>query len=102
MLIDDAPLKRAAWAELQHLSAYPPLRRRARALYYYARSAARFLAVPIEADAAALHARGVGDEAIARARVAVDAALPELATMVVHCCALRAALGVTTREVVRD
>ncbi|MFA7297724.1 MAG: halocarboxylic acid dehydrogenase DehI family protein [Dehalococcoidia bacterium] len=92
----------AAWAEVQHLSAYPPLRRRARALYYYARSSARFLAVPIEADAAALRARGVGDAAIASARAAVEASLPELATMVVHCCALRAALGVTTREVVRD
>lgn len=92
----------AAWGELQHLSAYPPLRRRARALYYYARSAARFLAVPIEADAAALHARGVSDEAIEQARAAIAASLPELATMVVHCCALRSALGVTTREVVRE
>lgn len=90
------------WDELQHLSAYPPLRRRARALYYYARSAARFLAHPIEADAAALHARGVEDDAIADARASVEAALPEIATMVVHCAALRAALGVTTREVVRD
>lgn len=92
----------AAWDELQHLSTYPPLRRRARALYYYARSAARSLAHPIEANAAALHARGVEDDAIAAARASVEAALPELATMVVHCAALRVALGVTTREVVRD
>jgi hypothetical protein len=92
----------AAWGELQHLSTYPPLRRRARALYYYARSASRFLAVPVEADASALRARGVGDEAAAAARATVEASLPELATMVVHCCALRAALGVTAREVVRD
>lgn len=92
----------AAWDELQHLAAYPPLRRRARALYYYARSSARFLAHPLAADADALRARGVGDDAIAAARATVEAALPELATLIVHCAALRAALGVTTREVVRD
>ena len=92
----------AVWAELQHLSAFPPLRRRARALYYYSRSSARFLAVPIAADAEALHARGMGEGAIAAARAAVEAALPGLATMIVHCCALRAGLGITEREVMRD
>lgn len=92
----------AAWDELQQLSAYPALRRRARALYYYARSSARFLARPLAADAPALRAHGVAEGTIATARAAVEAVLPELATMIVHCCALRSALGVTAREVVRD
>lgn len=91
----------AAWDELQHFPAYPPLRRRARALYYYARSSARFLAQPLEANAESLTARGVSAEAIALARATVDDALPLLATMVVHCAAMRAALGVTDHEVVR-
>ena len=91
----------AGWDELQHFPAYPPLRRRARALYYYARSSTRFLAHPVEADVAALTARGVPDAAAAEARDILGAALPVLATMVVHCSALRAGLGVTAREVVR-
>ena len=36
----------AVWDELQHLVAYPLFRRRGRALYFYARSSSRFLAVP--------------------------------------------------------
>ncbi len=91
----------AAWGELQHFPAYPPLRRRARALYYYARSSARFLAQPLEANAETLAARGVPAEAIALARATVEDALPMLATMVMHCAALRAALGVADHEVVR-
>lgn len=91
----------AAWDELQHFPAYPPLRRRARALYYYARFSTRFLAHPIEADMAALTARGVADAAAEEARDILGAALPVLATMVVHCSALRAGLGATAREVVR-
>jgi len=90
-----------AWDELQHFPAYPPLRRRARALYYYARSSTRFLAYPIEADVAALSARGVADAAADEARDILGTALPVLATMVVHCSALRAGLGATGREVVR-
>ncbi len=89
-----------AWAELQHLAAYPDFRRRGRALYFYARSSARFLAVPLEADPGALAARGVGEAEIAAARTAIDRALPVLATMMMHCSAMRFALGITTREVV--
>ena len=89
-----------AWAELQHLAAYPDFRRRGRALYFYARSSARFLAVPLEADPEALAARGVGEAEIAAARTAIDRALPVLATMMMHCSAMRFALGITTREVV--
>ena len=89
-----------AWAELQHLAAYPDFRRRGRALYFYARSSARFLAVPLEADSEALAARGVGEAEIAAARTAIDRALPVLATMMMHCSAMRFALGITTREVV--
>lgn len=89
-----------AWAELQHLAVYPDFRRRGRALYFYARSSARFLAVPLEADPGALAARGVGEAEIAAARTAIDRALPVLATMMMHCSAMRFALGITTREVV--
>ena len=89
-----------AWDELQHLVTYPDFRRRGRALYYYARSGSRFLAQPIEADAAALGRAGLDGAAIARVNAIVDAALPAIATMMMHCCAMRAALGVTAREVV--
>jgi hypothetical protein len=89
-----------AWDELQHLAAYPDFRRRGRALYFYARSGARFLAQPLAADADALRAAGLDDAAIARAHAAIDAALPALATMMMHCCAMRAGLGITQREVV--
>ena len=88
----------AAWGELQHLAAYPLFRRRGRALYFYARSSARFLARPLRADAGALRAAGVRDEAAAAAAAIVDAALPALATMTMHCSAMRLGLGVAGRE----
>lgn len=90
----------ASWDELQHLAAYPDFRRRGRALYYYARSGARFLAEPLRADATALREAGVSDEEVGVARSIVDAAVPALATMVMHCTAMRLALGHTEREVV--
>ena len=90
----------ASWDELQHLAAYPDFRRRGRALYYYARSGARFLAQELHADPPALRAAGIADEEIEAARAVVDAALPALATMVMHATAMRLALGHTAREVV--
>ena len=92
----------AVWDELQHLVAYPLFRQRGRALYFYARSSTRFLAQPLRADEDALRAAGVGAEAIAEARAVVDAALPALATMMMHCTALRLGLGIRTREVVEQ
>ena len=90
-----------AWEELQHLTTYPDFRRRGRALYYYARSGARFLAEPIEANPEALRAAGLSDDAIATAKAALDASLPALATMVMHATAMRRGLGLTEREVVK-
>ena len=91
-----------AWAELQHLGTYPPFRQRGRGLYYYARSSSRFLARPLHADREALRAAGMGDEAIDEAFAVVDGALPALATMMMHCTAMRAGLGETRREVVQQ
>jgi hypothetical protein len=90
----------ASWDELQHLAAYPDFRRRGRALYYYARSGARFLAEPLRADATALREAGVSDDEVEAARSIVDASVPALATMVMHCTAMRLALGHVEREVV--
>lgn len=92
----------AAWDEIQHLAAYPQFRRRGRALYFYARSSARFLAQPLEANPEALRARGVEEAALNAAREAIDGALPALATMMMHCTAMRVGLGVREREVVRQ
>jgi hypothetical protein len=89
-----------AWEELQHMATYPDFRRRGRALYFYARSSARFLAEPLEANSEALAERGVGAADLAVARETIDGALPVLATMMMHCSAMRFALGVMTREVV--
>ena len=90
-----------AWEELQHLAAYPPFRRRGRGLYFYARSGARFLAEPLEADATALRAAGLDDTTIEAARTAVDDSLSAVAMMVMHAEAMRLGLGVRTREVVQ-
>jgi len=89
-----------SWEELQHLAAYPEFRRRGRALYYYARSGARFLARPLHADSGALRTAGLANEEIEAARTIVDASVPALATMVMHCTAMRLALGHAEREVV--
>ncbi len=89
----------ASWFELQHLDGYPPLRARARGLYYYARDAARFLARPLRADRATLAAAGVSEGAQRGAEQAIDAALPVAATMLLHCSAMRVALGITASEV---
>lgn len=89
----------AAWEELQHLAAYPDFRRRGRALYFYARSGARFLAQPVRANPAALRAAGVGEEAIAAAQQTLDAALPAMAMMLMHAEAMRVGLGMRDREV---
>ena len=92
----------AAWDELQHLAAYPLFRRRGRALYFYARSASRFLAFPLRADDAALREAGVRPADLAEARAIVERALPAAATMTMHCAAMRLALGLREREVVRE
>jgi hypothetical protein len=90
-----------AWEELQHLVAYPDFRRRGRGLYYYARSGARFLAEPLQANPDALRAAGLSDAAITEAKAALDEALPAQAMMVMHAEAIRVGLGVRDREVVR-
>lgn len=92
----------AVWDELQHLVAYPLFRQRGRALYFYARSSSRFLAVPLRADEAALREAGMRPYAIAEARAIVERALPAVATMMMHCTAMRVGLGLREREVVRD
>ena len=92
----------AAWEELRHLAAYPLFRQRGRALYYYARSSSRFLAAPLRANAVALREAGVAEDAIAEAQGAVDRALPALATMMMHCAAMRLGLGLRAREVAAD
>ena len=92
----------AAWDELQHLAAFPEFRRRGRALYFYARSSSRFLAQPIEASRDTLAERGVPGGELERASAILDGALPALATMMMHCCAMRLGLGITTREVVQN
>ena len=92
----------AVWDELQHLVAYPLFRQRGRALYFYARSSSRFLAVPLRADEAALREAGMRPYAIAEARDIVDRALPAVATMMMHCTAMRVGLGLREREVVGD
>ena len=92
----------AVWDELQHLTAYPLFRQRGRALYFYARSSSRFLAVPLRADDAALREAGMRDDAIAEARAIVDRALPAVATMMMHCTAMRVGLDLREREVVRE
>lgn len=90
-----------AWEELQHLVAYPEFRRRGRGLYYYARSGARFLAEPLEADPTALRAAGLSEDAIAVAGQAIDTALPAVAMMMMHAEAMRVSLGIREREVVK-
>ena len=92
----------AVWEELQHLVAYPEFRRRGRALYYYARSSSRFLARPLKASRQALRESGVAESDIEAAREAIDGALPGLATMMMHCAAMRVGLGITAREVVQQ
>ena len=61
---------------------------------------ARFLAQPVRANAEALRAGGLSEAAIATAKQAVDAALPALATLMMHAEAMRVGLGVHDREVV--
>ncbi len=90
-----------AWEELQHLAAYPSIRRRGRALYFYARSSTRFLAHPLRASAEELRESGVSPAALGEAHALIDASLPALATMMMHLAAMRWSLGVRDREVVR-
>ena len=89
-----------AWEELQHLVAYPLFRQRGRALYYYARSSSRFLAQPLRAGVEELRAHGLTEAQLTATRATLDAALPTLATMMMHGVAMRVGLGDTTREVV--
>ncbi|MSP21946.1 MAG: hypothetical protein EXR66_02825 [Dehalococcoidia bacterium] len=90
-----------AWEELQHLVTYPLFRQRGRALYFYARSSTRFLASPIEVSWEALLGRGARADDLERAKAVLDDALPALAMMMMHCCAMRVGLGLTAREVVK-
>jgi len=91
-----------AWEELQHLAAYPDFRRRGRALYFYARSGARFLANPLRANPAALEAAGMRQDAIDEARLTIERALPLTAMMLLHAEAMRTGLRCATREVVKS
>ena len=91
----------AAWDELRHLVTYPEFRRRGRALYYYARSSSRFLARPLEASRDGLRERGLSEIELDVARAGIEGAAPALATMMMHCSAMRVGLGLTDREVVQ-
>ena len=62
----------------------------------------RFLAVPLRADAAALREAGMTEDTIVEAHGAVDRMLPALATMLMHCTAMRVGLGLRQREVVTE
>lgn len=88
------------WEELQHLVAYPDFRRRGRALYFYARGGARFLAEPLRANPDALRAAGLAPDVIEAAHRTLDAALPAMATLMMHAEAMRLGLGIRAREVV--
>jgi hypothetical protein len=90
-----------AWEELQHLVTYPLFRQRGRALYFYARSSTRFLAEPIEVSREALLARGAHEDDLDRANSVLEAALPALAMLMMHCAAMRVGLGLTERAVVK-
>ncbi len=89
------------WGELQHLAAYPPIRRRGRALYFYARSSVRFLARPLHASRKELAAQGMPTATLDRIHAEIQAALPALATMMMHSSAMRLVLGLRGREVVK-
>jgi hypothetical protein len=89
------------WEELQHLVTYPLFRQRGRALYFYARSSTRFLAAPIEVSREVLLTRGAPADDLDRAHHVLEAALPALAMMMMHCAAMRVGLGLTVREVVK-
>lgn len=91
-----------SWGELQHLAAYPQFRRRGRAIYFYARSAARFLAEPLSANREQFAAAGLPADSLDRLDGLLSTALPALATAMMHTCAMRVGLGVRTREVVQD
>jgi len=54
----------------------------------------------LEANAEALQASGVSAAEIEVAHGIVDAAVPTLATMMMHCTAMRLGLGHAEREVV--
>lgn len=91
-----------AWQELQHLVAYPRFRQRGRALYYYARSSARFLAEPLEANRETLRERGLADADLDRVEAILKGTMPTTATMMMHAAAMRVGLGIRTREVVKQ
>ena len=99
--LDQLVLPLGQLEELEHLAAYPPIRRRGRALYFYARSSTRFLAHPLRASRAELRARGVSSASLDQARTVIDASLPALSTMMMHLAAMRWGLGVRDREVVK-
>ena len=71
-------------------------------MYFYARSLTRFLAAPIEVSREALLARGASPDDLDRASGVLEAALPALAMMLMHCAAMRVGLGLTVREVVKS
>ncbi|MBG92988.1 MAG: hypothetical protein CL792_03310 [Chloroflexi bacterium] len=90
------------WGELQHLATYPDFRRRGRALYYYARAGSKFLAVPLNANFSSLNKLGISSKEIIRAQQIVNDNIPVLAMMIMHCTAMRLALGHSIREMVQS
>jgi len=90
----------SVWLEIRELQAYPEFRRRARALYYYSKSGARFLASPLSANNLILGELGVNSEEISKIRDCLEEELLQTATMMMHVEAMRLVLGINTREVV--
>jgi hypothetical protein len=58
----------------------------------------RFLAQPLEASRSALVVQGLSPEALEYAYTSIEAALPLTATMMIHCSAMRVALGAAEPE----
>ncbi|MEE2875739.1 MAG: halocarboxylic acid dehydrogenase DehI family protein [Chloroflexota bacterium] len=89
------------WQEVKELHSYPDFRRRSRGLYYYARSATKFLANPIRASEADLLKLDLEVQDILVLRELIDDELLQTAVMMMHAECMRIVLGDTAREVVQ-
>lgn len=89
------------WQEVKELHSYPDFRRRSRGLYYYARSATKFLANPIRASEADLQKLDLEVQDISAIRELIDDELLQTAVMMMHAECMRIVLGDTAREVVQ-
>ena len=89
------------WEHLQHLYAFPEIRKRSRGLYYYALSSSKYFAYSMQSDLEYCLKNNINKNEIEEIQLILQSHLFMYSIMIMHCTAMRVGLGYNQRLVVK-